>query len=46
VYFRRGRAKVELGLVKGKHTYDKRKDIAKRDMEREMKREMKHKVKY
>ncbi len=46
IYFKRGHAKVELGLVKGKHMYDKRKDIAKRDMEREMKREMKHKVKY
>ncbi len=46
IYFKRGRAKVELGLVKGKHTYDKRKDIAKRDMERELKREMKHRVKY
>lgn len=46
VYFKKGRAKVELGLAKGKHTYDKRKDIAKRDMERELKREMKQKVKY
>ncbi len=46
IYFKRGHAKVELGLVKGKHVYDKRKDIAKRDMEREMKREMKHRVKY
>jgi len=46
VYFKKGRAKVELGLAKGKHTYDKRKDIAKRDTERELKREMKQKVKY
>ncbi|GBD94177.1 SsrA-binding protein [bacterium BMS3Abin05] len=46
IYFKKRRAKVELGLVKGKHTYDKRIDIAKRDMERELKREMKQKVHY
>ena len=38
VYFKRGRAKVELALASGKHTYDKRRDLAdkaaKRDMER------------
>ena len=26
LYFRRGRAKIELGLATGKHTYDKRQD--------------------
>lgn len=41
VYFKRGRAKVELALVSGKHTYDKRRTLAdkaaKRDMERALK---------
>ncbi len=38
VYFRTGKAKVELGLCKGKKSYDKREDIKKRDSEREMQR--------
>ena len=41
VYFKRGRAKVELALASGKHTYDKRRDLAdkaaKLDMERALK---------
>ncbi len=37
VYFNeRNMAKVELGLAKGKHLYDKRKEIAKRDAQREI----------
>ena len=38
VYFSDGWAKVELGLARGKRTYDKRQDLAKRDAEREMAR--------
>ena len=38
VYFSDGWAKVELGLARGKRTYDKRQDMAKRDAEREMAR--------
>ena len=38
LYFVDGRAKVELGLAKGKKTYDKRQDIAKRDADREIAR--------
>lgn len=34
IYFKRGRAKVELALVRGKKFFDKRQDIAKRDAER------------
>ena len=41
VYFRNGRVKVEVGLCKGKKTYDKRDSIAKRDAQREMDRAMK-----
>lgn len=35
LYFKDGRAKVELGLARGKRTYDKRQTIAKREAERE-----------
>ncbi|MGH8952595.1 MAG: SsrA-binding protein SmpB [Acidimicrobiia bacterium] len=38
VYFKDGKAKVELGLAKGKTTYDKRETIKERDHEREMDR--------
>jgi SsrA-binding protein len=41
VYFVRGKAKVELGLAKGRRQYDKRDAIKKRDTEREIKRELK-----
>jgi SsrA-binding protein len=40
LFFQRGFAKMELGLAKGKKLYDKRDDIAKRDVERERQREM------
>ncbi|MGD8561746.1 MAG: SsrA-binding protein SmpB [Desulfarculaceae bacterium] len=38
IYFKRGRAKVELALAKGKKLYDKRQAMKKRDQEREMAR--------
>jgi SsrA-binding protein len=38
VYFSDGWAKVEIGLAKGKRTYDKRQDLAKRDANREIAR--------
>lgn len=41
VYFRGSLAKVEIGLAKGKKLYDKRQDIAKRDMRREAEKEFK-----
>lgn len=41
VYLRDGRAKVELGLARGKKLYDKRDSIAKRDSDREMRRAVK-----
>ena len=41
LYFRRGRAKVELALARGKREYDRRREIAKRDAHREMRRELK-----
>ncbi len=36
LYFKRGMAKVELGLAKGKREYDRRHDIARREAQREM----------
>ncbi|OGO32292.1 MAG: SsrA-binding protein [Chloroflexi bacterium RBG_16_54_18] len=39
VYLKRGRAKVEIAVAKGKKLYDKRQDIAKKDMQRELERE-------
>ncbi len=38
LYFKRGLAKIELGIAKGKKLYDKRDAIAKRDADREMER--------
>ncbi len=38
LYFRDGRVKVELALARGKRSYDKRQDLARRDAEREIAR--------
>jgi SsrA-binding protein len=38
LYFKEGRAKVELGLAKGRKTHDKRHAIAERDAKRDMDR--------
>ncbi|MFC5006911.1 SsrA-binding protein SmpB [Dactylosporangium cerinum] len=40
VYFSNGWVKVELGLARGKKSYDKRQSLAKRDAEREISRVM------
>jgi SsrA-binding protein len=37
---RKGHAKVELGLARGKQLHDKRRDIAARDARRELEREL------
>lgn len=46
VYFKDGKAKVEIGLARGKKLYDKRQDIAKKDARRETEREFKVKNLY
>ena len=46
VYFKDGKAKVEIGLARGKKLYDKREDIAKKDARRETEREFKVKNLY
>lgn len=43
LYFKHGRIKLELALATGKHNYDKRDDIAKRDADREIRRALKEK---
>ena len=41
LYLRGGRAKLEIGVAKGKKSHDKRRSIAERDMRRELERESK-----
>ena len=41
VYFKNGKAKVDLALGKGKKVHDKRDDIKKREADREMEKAMK-----
>jgi len=41
VYFKDGRAKLELALARGKRAYDKRQALAERDAKRETERAMK-----
>jgi SsrA-binding protein len=45
LYIRDGRAKLELGVARGKKTHDKRRSIAERDQRRELERELKERVK-
>ena len=45
VYFKDGRAKMEIGLAKGKKLYDKRQDIAKKDQKREAERDFRQSFK-
>ena len=40
VYFKNGRAKVEIGLCRGKQRHDKRESIRKREADRDLQRTM------
>ena len=44
LYLKDGRAKLELGLVRGRKHYDKRQQIAKREAESYMQRALRHSV--
>ena len=44
LYWKRGRAKLEIGLAKGKRKHDKRETEKQRDWEREKQRIMRHEV--
>lgn len=43
LYIKSGRAKLEMGLAKGKRQYDKRRELARKDAEREMERAIRRK---
>jgi SsrA-binding protein len=45
IYLKHGLIKIELGLCKGKKTYDKRADIRDRDMDRDMLRDLRRRNK-
>lgn len=42
VYLKKGLVKIEVGICKGKKTYDKREAIKDRDLKKDAAREMKH----
>lgn len=42
IYLKKGRAKVEIAIARGKRQFDKRQDIAKRDANRSIEREIKN----
>ena len=42
MYLKKGFAKVLIGVAEGKHEYDKRETMKKRDQEREISRVLKH----
>lgn len=44
LYFKGSLAKILIGVAKGKHTYDKREAIKKRDQERELKKYIKKNI--
>ena len=46
LYFKKGRAKVELGLARGKRTYDKRQTIARRDAQRDLEQALKSRTQH
>lgn len=43
MYLKSGKAKIEIALARGKKQYDKRREIAKRDVEREISRSFSNK---
>lgn len=46
VYFKRGWAKVKLAVAKGKHTFDKRESLKKKDLNREMEKQFKNNIRF
>jgi len=45
IYFSQGKVKVELALARGKRSYDKRQDLARKDADREVARALGRRVK-
>jgi SsrA-binding protein len=46
MYFKDGRAKIEIGLARGRKSHDRRQELAKKDAEREMARVRRNVEKY
>jgi SsrA-binding protein len=46
IYFKHGKAKLELALASGKHTYDKRQDLQDKAAKREVERALKDRQHY
>ena len=46
IYFKKGKAKLELALARGKHNYDKRRDLTEKAVRRDVERELKSRQKY
>jgi SsrA-binding protein len=46
LYFKDGRAKVELALARGKEVRDKRRDLARRDADRQIERALKDRARH
>ena len=46
VYFKKGWAKVKVAVAKGKHTFDKRESLKRKDLNREMEKQFKNSVKF
>ena len=42
LYFLKGKAKIQLAIARGKHTYDKKENIKQRDIDREVKKQLKY----
>lgn len=42
IYFKNGLAKLQLGVCKGKHTYDKKETLKESDIKRELAKDMKY----
>ena len=42
IYMKKNKIKLEIGLAKGKKLYDKREDMAKKDVKRKIERYMKY----
>ena len=44
LYFKGGKAKLEIGVAKGKHTYDKKESIKERDIKRDTDKALKERL--
>ena len=46
VYFKKGWAIVKVAVAKGKHTFDKRESLKRKDLNREMEKQFKNSIKF